>query len=88
MHLVRLVKVTLAAVCLSVGCSSEPAQESASALGTSEPMSIEECTQRNGIVVGDPGDGRTHQEDYRCADGSVPLGAVYFGIEGGVCCPR
>lgn len=73
---------TVFTICLTVGCSSTAIQQSA------ESLTAKACSQLNGTLVLDPGDGSTHRDDYRCGDGSVPLGSVDFGIEGAVCCSQ
>jgi hypothetical protein len=53
-----------------------------------------ECEARDGNLVGDSGDGAVHRQDYVCATGKKPVGAIVtsagepFGVEGAVCCPR
>lgn len=52
---------------------------------------IEQCEAAGGVVVGDPGDGRTTRPDYVCeSSGMPPLGTIDFAssgfIEGGACC--
>lgn len=48
-------------------------------------MTAEEC-EAKGTVVGDIGDGRTQQPDFRCPNGELPIGNVPLGVEGSVCC--
>jgi hypothetical protein len=79
-------------VCLngepSLGFVSVPIEGAACCPPASpEVLTVEECEDGGGTVVGDPGDGSTHDPDYRCEDGRRPIGRVDFGIEGGVCCP-
>jgi hypothetical protein len=57
-------------------------------------MSRQECTEeRNGIIVGDIGDGAIHRDDYICeSNGQRPIGTIVplegepIAIEGEVCC--
>lgn len=61
-------------------------------LPTDEPaarptMTVEEC-EKVGTLVGDPGDGSVHRPEFRCPNGSEPVGTVPLGIEGSVCCPN
>ena len=70
-----------------IGCGvSQPADRT--------PLTQEQCAAKNGIVVTDPGDGRTHLTDYVCPSGKVPFGDIVSSgggpvfIEGAVCCPR
>ncbi len=51
-------------------------------------LSADECESQGGTLVGDIGDGATHQPDYLCPSGQPPLGDVPLGIEGSVCCPQ
>lgn len=48
---------------------------------------IEECEAQGGTIVGDPGDGSVHREDYRCESGEAPISRIESGVEGSVCCP-
>lgn len=50
-------------------------------------LTAEECENDGGTIVGDPGDGSVHREEYRCESGEAPIGRVESGIEGSVCCP-
>ena len=49
-------------------------------------LSPEECAERGGKVIADPGDGSVHRSG--CSDGYESLGSVLFGEEGAVCCKR
>lgn len=57
-------------------------------------LSVSECADANGTVVGDIGDGAIHRPGYLCASGHPPLGRIRpepggpIGVEGSVCCPR
>ena len=57
-----------------------------------KPMTARECQQEEGFVVGDPGDGRIHRDDYLCLNAQPPLGVIVpieegpVDIEGAVCC--
>jgi hypothetical protein len=57
-------------------------------------MTSQECEATGGTVVGDIGDGAIHRPDYKCANGSSPLGSVRaaeggpVAIEGSVCCAK
>lgn len=53
-----------------------------------EVLTEDECAERGGEIIGDPGDGRTHQPDFVCPSGVPPIGSVRSGIEGAACCPR
>jgi hypothetical protein len=68
--------------------SSSPADSALPDTAANErpQLSVAEC-EAKGVIVGDPGDGRTHRPDFRCDDGSEPLGNVASGIEGAACCP-
>ena len=56
------------------------------------PMSVEECGEAGGHVIGDIGDGRVRQADFVCDNGEVPLGTITYkdgepiATEGAVCC--
>jgi hypothetical protein len=70
-----------------IGCGvSQPAGRT--------PLTQEQCEAKNGTIVIDPGDGRTHVADYVCPSGKAPLGDIEPSeggpvfIEGAVCCPR
>jgi hypothetical protein len=73
------------AVGFALGCGSDSKCTPADG-GT--VLSVEECEGCKGMVVADPGDGRTHRDDFRCPNGDRSWGSVSFGIEGGACCPR
>jgi hypothetical protein len=55
-------------------------------------MTEAECTAKGGAVVVDPGDGSTHQPEYRCQNGQPPIGTIRteegepIYVEGAVCC--
>ena len=72
--------------------SSEPIIKRASGVARRAVMSRHECNSANGEEVGDIGDGRIHQVDYRCANGEIPLGSIKndqdqpIATEGSVCC--
>jgi hypothetical protein len=57
-------------------------------------LTQQQCEERGGDVVGDVGDGATHQADYVCPSGERPLGDIEpvapepIAIEGAVCCLR
>lgn len=79
----------------AAGCAATQETESPSELGARERLSPEQCTERGGVQVGDPGDGRVHRPDYVCASGKAPLGTLVFNfengpapIEGAVCCAK
>lgn len=56
--------------------------------GSDRPsMTVEECEQQGGTVVGDIGDGAVHRPDYVCPSGQPPIGQIPLGVEGSVCCP-
>ncbi len=56
------------------------------------PMSVEECDEAGGRVIGDIGDGRVHRTDYVCDNGQAPLGTITYkdgepiDTDGAVCC--
>ena len=56
------------------------------------PMSVEECGEAAGHVIGDIGDGRVHRADFVCDNGEAPLGIINYqdgepiATEGAVCC--
>ncbi len=50
-------------------------------------FTVEQCEDEGGTIVGDPGDGSVHREDYRCENGEPPIARIDSGIEGSVCCP-
>ncbi|MGH1341268.1 MAG: hypothetical protein ACRBN8_06945 [Nannocystales bacterium] len=69
--------------------------ESASAgesSGGAAPLTVGDCLDAGGEVVGDPGDGSVFDPDYVCESGESPLGILDFepGMpfpkNGGVCC--
>jgi hypothetical protein len=74
----------VAGLAVPVGCGSRSTCTPADG-GT--VLSVEECEACNGSVISDPGDGRTHRDDFRCPNGDRSWGSVRFGIEGGACCP-
>jgi hypothetical protein len=55
-------------------------------------LTQQQCKERGGVVVGDIGDGATHQADYVCPGGKPPLGDIEpaasgpIAVEGSVCC--
>jgi len=55
-------------------------------------ITLEQCREQGGAVVGDIGDGRIHQADFRCSSGLKPIGSIDYPkgapipIEGSVCC--
>jgi hypothetical protein len=55
-------------------------------------LTQQQCEERGGGVVGDIGDGATHQADYVCPSGKPPLGDIEpaapdpIATEGSVCC--
>lgn len=57
-------------------------------------LTEEECSSKNGKIMGDPGDGRIHRPNYICPSGKPPLGSVRYEtgdmipVEGSVCCPQ
>ncbi|MFT5357402.1 MAG: hypothetical protein ACI9KE_004637 [Polyangiales bacterium] len=51
-------------------------------------MSAGQCAEANAEVIGDIGDGSTHRTDYVCPSGAAPIGTVFVGTEGSVCCPQ
>lgn len=60
---------------------------------TSSPsMTAADCNAAGGQVVGDIGDGAVHRPDYRCANGTPPIGHIApeagqpVAVEGAVCC--
>ncbi|MCC6876094.1 MAG: hypothetical protein IT378_17430 [Sandaracinaceae bacterium] len=84
----------VAALLLLCACGAPPPAEEPS--GDPPPdvqqaerptMSVEQCQERGGEVVGDIGDGAIHRPDYRCPGGSEPMGSIPLGVEGSVCCP-
>lgn len=56
-------------------------------------LSRAECLAKGGHIVGDIGDGATHQPDYVCMNGQPPIATIKpapnepIAIEGEVCCP-
>jgi hypothetical protein len=68
-----------------IGCGSDAKCPPADGAAFLTPEACEAC---GGMIIGDPGDGRTHEEDFRCPNGSRSLGSVAYGIEGGACCPK
>jgi hypothetical protein len=55
-------------------------------------LTQQQCEERGGGVVGDIGDGATHQADYVCPGGKPPLGDIEpaaqdpIAVEGSICC--
>jgi hypothetical protein len=61
--------------------------------GSDTSLTAQQCTDQGGEVIGDIGDGATHQPDYKCAKtGLPPIGHIVaeagapMAVEGGVCC--
>jgi len=97
----------LASAFLLLGCEQQPSnteitdsQNNASVLNeradyfdrTRPSLTQQQCLIRDGVVIGDIGDGRIHSKDYRCADGRQPMGTIVYekgeaiNTEGAVCC--
>jgi hypothetical protein len=78
----------------SVACGPKTTSTPPSA-PAAQSLTAEECTAKNGEVVGDIGDGAIHRPEYRCPqNGQPPLGHITaapgepVAIEGAVCCGR
>ncbi len=49
-----------------------------------ETLTQQQCEQRGGSIIADPGDGSSYQNG--CPQGKILLGNVPIGREGGICC--
>ncbi|MEZ4364328.1 MAG: hypothetical protein R3B48_29405 [Kofleriaceae bacterium] len=64
------------------------------AIEARESLTVQQCEDKGGTIVGDIGDGATSRPDYVCPSGQKPLGNALppdggpMPIEGSVCCPR
>jgi hypothetical protein len=74
--------------------ATSPSRDTGAPSGARPTMTSQECEATGGTVVGDIGDGAIHRPDYKCANGSSPLGSVRaaeggpVAIEGSVCCAK
>ena len=85
----RLHYALLLLACVACG----PKTTTAPPAPPAQSLTAEECTAKNGEVVGDIGDGAIHRPEYRCPqNGQPPLGPITasggepVAIEGAVCC--
>lgn len=55
-------------------------------------LTVAQCQEQGGFVVGDIGNGAIHRADYLCASGKKPIGSILYtandsiAVEGAVCC--
>ena len=64
---------------LEIECSLNCASFSCDA-----PITQEECEDREGQVIADPGDGSSYRNG--CPNGKEQIATLRLGIEGGICC--
>lgn len=94
MRFILILMILSLFACSTPGVQAPTARSELPGLGAkrSTQMTSEECSEANGVVVGDIGDGRIHRSDYLCENGDIPLGAIVpsegepISVEGAVCC--
>lgn len=82
----------LAFCILLLGCDKSGEEPKVPDDGSVETLSNDECDERDGIIVGDIGDGAVFEPDYLCSNGQPPIARIVaeegepIAADGAVCC--
>lgn len=88
----RSIFLLFVSLVLITGCDKSGGGPEVPDDGSVETLSNAECDEREGIIVGDIGDGAIFKPDYLCSNGQPPIATIVpaegepIASEGAVCC--